>query len=318
MITPVELAERCRKCPQPLDNFDRSRKLTAPASRELVIPAVELGRVQDTARWAAASRAVESARTDALFHDRFARDFVGDDMAAMLELCRRIGGTWPVVARTVLIDRLLVEATADGADAVLNLAAGFDTRPYRLMFPRSLVWLDVDHADVIAARSRVLGRENASCVVEQRSVDLSDAPARRALFAEVSARFRRVIVLTEGLLYYLEEDSALGLARELRELRPLRWIFDLHNRAVREMIDKRSGGALRGTAKMRFAPEQGALIFEPLGWNITSVGSSAKAAGGLGRLPFFMSLLMRLPAPTYGKAGWPWAGVCAAEVVDSG
>lgn len=273
-----------------------------------------LNRVQDTARWAAASRALESARPDALFHDRLARVFVGEDMDRMLDLSRRIGGTWPIAARTVLIDRLLIDAAAQGADAVLNLAAGFDTRPYRLMFPRGLVWIDVDHEDVIAARSSVLDRESASCTVEQRSVDLADDAARRALFAEVGARFQRLIVLTEGLLYYLSDDAALGLARELLDLRPRRWIFDLHNRALREMIEKRSRGALRGTAKMRFAPEQGALIFESLGWNIRSVSSSAKAAGGLGRLPFFMSLLMRLPAPTYGKPNWPWAGVCAAEV----
>ncbi|HEX2671449.1 MAG TPA: SAM-dependent methyltransferase [Polyangiaceae bacterium] len=273
-----------------------------------------LERVQDTARWAAAARAVESQRTDALFHDRFARRFVGQEMDAMLDLSRRVGGTWPVVARTVLIDRLLFEAAAEGADAVLNLAAGFDTRPYRLVFPRSLVWIDVDHADMIAARTRELEGENASCVVEQRAVDLSDDAARRELFADTAARFRRLVVLTEGLLYYLSEDAALNLARELRTLHPFRWIFDLHNSAVRAMIQKRSGGALRGTAEMRFGPDQGAIIFEQFGWKIRSVSSSAKIAGGLGRLPFLMSLLMRLPAPTYGKPGWPWAGVCAAEL----
>ena len=275
---------------------------------------VNLGRVQETARWAAASRAVESARVDALFHDRFARRFVGQDMDAMLELSRRISGTWPIVARTVLIDRLLSEATAAGADAVLNLAAGFDTRPYRLVFPRSLVWIDVDHADVMAARVRELYGESASCSVEQRALDLSDAVARRALFAEVGARFRRLIVVTEGLLYYLSNDAALGLARELRELRPQRWIFDLHNAALRKMIQKRSRGALHGTATMRFAPEQGPLVFEPLGWKLSRVSSSAKTAMSLRRLPFFLSLLMRLPSPTYGGPGWPWAGVCCAEL----
>ena len=275
---------------------------------------VTLDRVQDTARWAAASRAAESARDDALFHDRLARDFVGEDMNAMLELCRRIGGTWPIVARTVLIDRLVVEAAARGADAVLNLAAGFDTRPYRLVLPRSLVWIDVDHTDVIDERTSRLARENATCVVEQRALDLADDSARRALFSEVGARFERLIVITEGLLYYLDDEAALGLARELHTLRPESWIFDLHNEAVREMIRKRSGDALRGTATMRFSPAEGALVFERLGWKIRSVSSSAKTAGSLGRLPFFMSLLMRLPAPTYGKPGWPWAGVCAAQV----
>jgi len=121
---------------------------------------VKLERVQDTARWAAAARADESARDDALFHDRFARDFTGPDMNALLELCRRMGGTWPIVTRTVLIDRLLVDATAGGADAVLNLAAGFDTRPYRLVLPRALVWIDVDHADVIEEGDKIRKQEN--------------------------------------------------------------------------------------------------------------------------------------------------------------
>ena len=249
------------------------------------------------------------SRTQATPSERF----VGEQMDAMLDLCRRIGGTWPVVARTVLIDRLLLEAAADGADAVLNLAAGFDTRPYRLVFPRSLVWIDVDHGDTMALRARELDGENASCVVEQRAADLSDDAVRRALFTETAARFRRLVVVTEGLLYYLSEDAALNLARELRALNPFRWIFDLHNSAVLAMIRKRSRGALRGTAEMHFGPDQGAVVFEQFGWKIRSVSSSGKTAGGLGRLPFFMSLLMRLPAPTYGKPGWPWAGVCAAE-----
>lgn len=276
-----------------------------------------LQRVQDTARWAAAARAVESARKDALFHDRFARRFVGDDMDSLLELCERAGGTWPVVARTVLIDRLILDAVAEGADAVLDLAAGFDTRPHRLVLPRSLVWIDVDHADVLAAKLRGLEGENASCAVEHRSVDLSDDAARGALFAEIAGRFQRLVVITEGLLYYLTEEAAMGLAGELRALRPYRWIFDLHNAAVRDMIEKRTGGALSGTATMRFAPDRGAEVFERLGWRIRSVSSSVKTAGRLGRLPFLMSLLVRLPSPTYGKPGWPWAGVCAAVPVDN-
>lgn len=273
---------------------------------------VQLERVQDTARWAAAARAQESARKDALFNDRFAKRFVGRDMPVMLELCRRVGGTWPIVARTVLIDELVRSGVAAGADAVINLAAGFDTRAYRLELPASLTWLDVDQSDVLADKAQVLAAERAHCSVEQRAVDLADAAERHALWAELRPRFQRPIVITEGLLYYLSDEQALTLARELHDLRPQRWIFDLHNAAVRDMIQKRTGGALSGTARMHFGPENGARVFEPLGWKIDSVSSSAKTAGRLRRLPFLMSLLVRLPAPTYGKPGWPWAGVCSA------
>lgn len=275
-------------------------------------PPTVLGRVQDTARWAAAARAEESARKDALFRDRFAEGFAGPELPALLELCRRIGGTWPIVARTVSIDQLVLEAVRQGADGVLDLAAGFDTRPYRLGLPRELVWIDVDHSDVLAAKARALDAEAPACTVERRAVDLADDAARRALFEELGPRFRRLVVLTEGLLYYLTEEQVFSLARELRALGPERWIFDLNNDKVRDMVNARTGGALSGTAIMDFAPGRGAAVFEPLGWRIESVSSIARTAGRLKRLPFWLSLLVKLPAPIYGKPGWPWAGVCAA------
>jgi O-methyltransferase involved in polyketide biosynthesis len=40
--------------------------------------------------------------------------------------------TWPVVTRTHVIDRLVTDAVRDGADAVLNLAAGLDTKSARI------------------------------------------------------------------------------------------------------------------------------------------------------------------------------------------
>lgn len=274
---------------------------------------VRLGRVQDTARWAAAVRAAESARKDALFHDDLARRLVGADLEPLLALNRRITGTWPMVARTVLVDRMVLEAAREGTDGVLNLAAGYDTRPYRLELPRGLEWIEVDHADVLNAKARVLDGETPACAVERVALDLADTAARGAFFASVRGRFHRLLVLTEGLLYYLTGANALQLARDIHGLVPHRWIFDLNNAYVRDMIASRARGALTGTATMHFAPERGAAVFEPFGWSIRRVESLAKTAGRLGRLRFPLSWLVRLPSPVYGKPGWPWAGVCVAE-----
>lgn len=273
-----------------------------------------LARVEDTAAWAATSRAVESAREDALFHDRLAGRFVGTDKDRLLALCERTGGTWPVVARTVLIDRLVLDAIAEGADAVLNLAAGYDTRALRLVLPRSLVWMDIDHAEIIATRRRLLEREESCCQVESHAVDLADRAARAALFDEVQRRFSRVVVVTEGLLYYLTPTDALELARDLHTLRPMRWIFDLHNGALNAHLRRRTQGALSGTAQMQFGPDEGPAVFEPLGWTIRTARSTAHAAAGLGRLPLGMTLLTKLPSPRYGHPRFPWAGACSAVI----
>jgi hypothetical protein len=145
--------------------------------------------------------------------------------------------------------------------------------------------------------------------VERIAMDLSIATDRRALFESLRARFARTLVITEGLLYYLQRDTALGLAEDLLQLRPQRWITDLHNSAVARYIAKRTGDALQGTATMQFATDQGPTIFEPLGWKPLSTTSVFKTAGRLKRLPFPMSWFARLPERPYGVPSRPWSGV---------
>lgn len=48
------------------------------------------------------------------------------------------------MTRTYLFDRIIREQVAQGADMVVNLAAGLDTRPYRMQLPSSLNWVEVD------------------------------------------------------------------------------------------------------------------------------------------------------------------------------
>ncbi len=88
--------------------------------------------VSDTARWVAAYRARESARPDALFRDPLAARLAGDRGQRIARALARPGDDgWPLVTRTQLIDQLVTTAVAGGCDCVLDLAAGFDTRPYR-------------------------------------------------------------------------------------------------------------------------------------------------------------------------------------------
>jgi hypothetical protein len=109
-------------------------------------------------------------------------------------------------------------------------------------------------------------------------------------------------------------EDVMGLARDLRATpNAFRWIGDINNRAVNEYVAKRTAGALRGTARMQFGPDEGPLVFEPLGWKTMSAASLFKTAGKLKRLPFPMSLFARLPEKPYGTPGRPWSGVCVWE-----
>src|SRR4051794_36815513 len=97
--------------------------------------------ISDTALWVAYYRAQESERADALFHDPFARALAGE-RGAQIARSQAFGdkNAWAFVARTVLFDRLIDEAVRGGVDLVVNLAAGLDTRPYRMTLPASLRW----------------------------------------------------------------------------------------------------------------------------------------------------------------------------------
>lgn len=278
-------------------------------------PTTTVRRVQDTARWVAMARALESERRDAHFTDPFARKLAGRAGEELVhELSGKMTGTWPIVARTCLIDPLVLGAVRDRAEAVLNLAAGLDSRPYRLDLPPALTWLEVDLPDVIADKERVLGSESPRCRLERVAADLSSEAAREKVLDDVARRFERVLVLTEGLLPYLERETALGLARDLRARESFfRWIADLPNAAVLRFIAKRTRNALQGTAAMRFGPDEGPRVFEPLGWKVVSAQSIFKAAGRLERLSFPMSLFARLPERPYGTPGRPWSGVCVFE-----
>src|SRR5690606_23561418 len=108
-------------------------------------PATPVSNVSDTARWVAVYRAIESARADAVFDDPFADRLAGErgrEIVATVPRMMRSG--WWMVARTRTIDDILMDAIGAGCDRVLNLAAGLDTRPYRLPLPAEFSWVEAD------------------------------------------------------------------------------------------------------------------------------------------------------------------------------
>ena len=65
--------------------------------------------VSDTALWVAAYRAIESERSDALFHDRFASILTGDKGRRMARWAKASRYTkWSVVIRTSFVPSALM------------------------------------------------------------------------------------------------------------------------------------------------------------------------------------------------------------------
>ena len=226
--------------------------------------------VSDTARWVAFYRAMESERTDAIFHDPFARRLAGEQGEAIVNaMPQGRAFAWPMIVRTAVMDEIILRLVReDGVDGVLNLAAGLDARPWRLLLPADLLWVDVDVPAMLDHKEATLQGEQPRCRYEGIRLDLSDGAGRRQLFRRVSTQANRLLVISEGLLVYLSDDAVADLAGDLYAVPNfIYWLFDLASPALLKMLARNWGPALAaGNAPMRFAPPESTAFFEPFGW----------------------------------------------------
>ncbi len=267
--------------------------------------------VSDTAQWVATYRAWESARADALFSDPFAERLAGERGRAIARhMPRQARNGWPLVVRTVLIDELIEASLAQGCDCVVNLAAGLDARPYRLALPASLLWVEVDLPAMIDFKERSLSEASPKCRLQRRRVDLADPVARRRLFDELHTLGSRILVISEGLLVYLEGDVVAALARDLAACRTVRWwTFDLASPNLLHFLQRTMKSVLENSP-MRFAPANGVAFFEAFGWRVAEVYSQLRAAARLRRLPISLRWASWLPDPNPRKLGHArWSAV---------
>ena len=267
--------------------------------------------VSDTARWVAVYRADESARPDAIFHDPLADRLAGERGRAIVAAIPKgvFRDGWWLVARTKVIDELIGHAIDNGCDRILNLAAGLDTRPYRLDLPAGLRWVEGDLAPLVAEKDRLLADEVPRCQLTRHAVDLSNPVARAAFLDEALNGASKAFVLTEGLLMYLSEADVTGLSTAFHRPEIAWWACDFPSPGLKKRINSRTGGLLQN-APFDFAPPNGVAFFEHLGWTVASVESVSIAARRLNRLPALWHLLELLPQPDPRRLGTKtWNGV---------
>lgn len=226
--------------------------------------------VSDTARWVAIYRAMESERPDALFHDPYARRLAGPRGEEIVRaMPRGRAMAWPMVVRTAVMDEIIIRAVErDGVHTVVNLAAGLDTRPYRLPIPAALRWIEADFPDLLAYKEEQLAGEKPRCQLERVAIDLTDGERRRAFFEDaVSGGGGGTMVVAEGLLVYLAPTEVGTLADDLHAAGFGWWLIDLGSPGLLKMLSRSWGRKLEeGNAPFRFAPAEGTAFFRPHGW----------------------------------------------------
>jgi methyltransferase (TIGR00027 family) len=179
--------------------------------------------VGKTALGMAMIRAQESRRSDRLFDDPYAAAFLAAapgvfDAEQRAAATGGATGLWGAafsshaVIRTRFFDDYLLDATRQGLRQVVLLAAGLDSRAYRLAWPESVRLFELDLPELLDFKEHILNgqRAVARCHRVALPVDLRGkwaAPLIKAGFQ----RIEPTAWLAEGLLIYLSVDEAAHL-----------------------------------------------------------------------------------------------------------
>jgi len=173
-----------------------------------------------TARWVAAQRALESKRADRLFEDSLAEPLAGADGFAMAMTARLVrpglakDAPDPYIPiRTAFLDNALLRAMAEGdLRQVVILAAGLDTRAFRLSWPPGTWLFEIDRDEIFDHKEVVLHAAAARPTCK-RTVVRADL-TRDWVWHLTAADFdpmRPAAFLVEGLLPYLDAAAVASL-----------------------------------------------------------------------------------------------------------
>ncbi|MEM8602620.1 MAG: SAM-dependent methyltransferase [Cyanobacteria bacterium P01_H01_bin.121] len=167
-----------------------------------------------TARMMAAVRARESEREDALFQDPFAAKLAGATAFQQVAEQLTIRDTAYIAVRTHLFDTFLLQAQTT---QVVLLAAGLDTRAYRLAWLPGTCLYELDYANTLDFKAKVLEDTEPRCHYRAIAADLT-CPWGSKLLAAGFQQNQPSVWLIEGLLMYLYADQVRSILQTVTQL----------------------------------------------------------------------------------------------------
>ncbi|MEV1065387.1 SAM-dependent methyltransferase [Streptomyces sp. NPDC050263] len=248
--------------------------------------------VSYTAQWMAAARALESEREDALYVDPLARDLAEPKGFELIDRYAG-GGLLPFITiRTRYLDDAIADLLADGTvHQVVLIAAGMDTRAFRLDWPDDVDVYEVDHGPLIQEKRRRLDALGAKPTVRRHEV--SADLTQEWLPTLTEAGFdpsRPTLWVAEALTFFLTEEQAAGLLQLLASASApgSHLAFDILGRGLlrspfsRPFLDKL---AADGTPWI-FGTDEPEPFLAANGWDVTDLKEPGQPGAGEGRWPY--------------------------------
>jgi methyltransferase (TIGR00027 family) len=191
--------------------------------------------LESTAGWTAAVRAAESKREDRLFDDPWAEALAGE-----------VGATWLAQHPTETLNAIIIRtryfddslqgiANQQGIKQIVLLAAGLDTRAYRIKWPAGTRLFELDQAGLLERKEAILlaSGTKPGCTRQSIAADLAGAWKEELLASGYNPQECSGWLL-EGFLFYVPSETIRHILSEVSELAaPGSWLgFDTINEVV--------------------------------------------------------------------------------------
>lgn len=118
------------------------------------------------------------------------------------------------------------------------------------------VWVEADLPKLLAEKTQVLAEQVPRCRLTRTAVDLADPQARDAFLNEALDGATKALVLTEGLLMYLDDADVTALSAAITRPEVHWWMLDFAGPGLKKMMNKKMAGMLQN-APFKFAPRTG-------------------------------------------------------------
>ncbi len=247
--------------------------------------------VAETARWTAAARAQESDRADRLFDDPLARGLAGAAGFEMLARFDQRGDGNPYLPiRTRWYDDVLTSAVTKHRQVVM-LAAGLDTRAYRLPWAPQTVLFEVDQPRLLADKQVMLDAMQARLACDRRvvPVDLGgdwSTPLEQAGYQRTDP----AVFTAEGVLFYLAKSAARAVLTTAAEIAApgSRLAVDLVNDGffrspyTRDYLESLAAAGI----PWRFGTDDPEQLLTDCGWRVDSIDEPGGENANYGRWPY--------------------------------
>lgn len=226
----------------------------------------------------AAMRAAETNRSDSegrLFSDPFAEALAGDEGMKLRQRAIDVVGDQPAIAvRTAFMDEKFNKAINEGARQIVIVAAGMDSRAYRLNFPEGTKVFELDQPEVLKYKSDKLSGAKPHCQHKTIEVDLREEWPKKLMEAGFNPG-ARTLWSVEGLLMYLSEEEVITLIKRINTLASTNdvMLFDIFTRDLLEApyMEKQLEFLAKLGAPWKFGTNDPESFMKKLGWSVSMI-----------------------------------------------